>query len=138
MAQKEVPAQYQNVGRFWGASRSMNPVAAIIEPATLAKWTEKTAIPWEPSAIRHYFDKILRRYQEKIMNYDRKGNRRTDPNGKVMKKRKASMIRHESELTGCFKIRNGTKIFMQLMNYITEYGPDRNTLERAILQRIPF
>jgi len=137
-AQKEVPQEFQNVGRFWGCSRAMHPTPNLYGPHEIANLTRNAVIPWESAAIRHYFDKILRRYQEKVMNYTREGNRRANRDGKVNRWKKASMIRHESEMSGHFKIKNGTKILMQLMNYIVEYGPDRYSLEHAIKQRTPF
>lgn len=137
-AQKDVPQEFQNVGRFWGCSRAMHPTPNLYGPHEIANLTRKAVIPWEPAAIRHYFDKVLRRYQEKLMNYTREGKRRTTKQGKVYRWKGASMIRHESEMSGHFKIKNGTKILMQLMNYVCEYGPDRHTIEHAIKQRTPF
>ncbi|MBV5347716.1 hypothetical protein JZU46_05830, partial [bacterium] len=149
IAQKEVPARYRSVGRFWGSSRNMKPIPAIITPESLAAITRNNAVPWEPAAIRHFFDKILRRYQEKQMNYEKKHVKVVNLEGKKVpwttierrknqKKRKSSIIRHCSELSGNFKIKNGAKIIYQLMNYIADHGPDRNTLLRAIKERIPF
>ena len=149
IAQKDVPAHYQNVGRFWGNSRNLTPKASLITPELLANLTRKKAVPWEAPAIRHYFDKILRRYQEKQMNHDKKTCEVLNLEGKKVKwttierrvnkkKKKASIIRHNSELSGAFKIKNGSKIIYQLMNYITDHPPDLFSLQHAIKERVPF
>jgi len=83
------------------------------------------------------------------MNYQKKFNEERNIEGKKVKwttiekrtksrKRKASIIRHNSELSGAFKIKNGSKIIYQLMNYIADHGPDRGTLQVGIRDRIPF
>ena len=124
-AQKDVPKEFVNVGRFWGCSRGMQPIPTIIEPKSIANLTRTAAVPWEPAAVRHYFDKILRRWQERQMNYDRQGNRRLDPQtNKVKKWRNASLIRHESELSGAFKIKNGARVVERLLNYVVTNPPD--------------
>ena len=138
-AQKDVPKEFVNVGRFWGCSRGMHPIPTIIEPETVANLTRKDELPWEPAAVRHYFDKILRRWQERQMNYDRQGNRRRDPRtGKVNKWRNASIIRHESELSGNFKIKNGARVVERLLNYVATSRPDRYSLRAADNARVPF
>lgn len=138
-AQKDVPKEFVNVGRFWGCSRGMHPIPTIIEPETVANLTRKAELPWEPAAVRHYFDKILRRWQERQMNYDRQGNRRRDPRtGKVNKWRNASIIRHESELSGNFKIKNGARVVERLLNYVATSRPDRYSLRAADNARVPF
>lgn len=137
--QKEVPPEYQNVGRFWAISRNLKPEPTHYGPEEVANLTRKAAVPWEPASIRHYFDKILRRYQEKLMNYDRSGQRRTDKKtGKALRYKKASMTRACSELSGNFKIKNGARIINQLLNYIVSNPPDRYSLARAIAERVPF
>ncbi|MBV5337641.1 MAG: hypothetical protein J0653_06775, partial [Deltaproteobacteria bacterium] len=147
--QKDVPAHYQNVGRFWGSSRNLTPQASLITPELLANLTRKKAVPWEAPAIRHFFDKILRRYQEKQMNYMKKTCEVLNQEGQKVKwttierrtngtKRKASITRHCSELSGAFKIKNGSKIIYQLMNYITDHQPDLFSLQHAIKERVPF
>jgi hypothetical protein len=139
IAQKEVPANFRNVGRFWGCSRSMTPIPTHYGPQEIAKLTVSNPSPWHPASIRHYFDKILRRYQEKQMNYDRQGNRRENPaTGKVNSYKKASIIRHESELSGNFKIKNGAKVVEQLLNYVVTHGPDRWSLRAALQHHVPF
>lgn len=138
-AQKDVPKEFQNVGRFWGCSRSMSPKPTHYGAEEVANLTRKTAVPWEPAAVRHYMDKVLRRWQERQMNYDRQGNRRRNPaTGKVNPWKNASMIRHESELSGCFKIKNGAKVFERLLNYIATSPPDRYSIAKAIAERVPF
>mgnify|MGYP001809958834 CR=1 FL=1 len=139
IAQKDVPRDFVNVGRFWGCSRNMQPKPTLFGPPEIANLTKRKAVPWEPTAVRHYFDKVLRRYQEKQMNYDRQGNRRRNPlTGKVNRWKNASMIRHESELSGNFKIKNGSKVIYQLLNYVSTNGPDRWSLQAAIKERVPF
>jgi len=149
IAQKDVPANYRNVGRFWGNSRNLTPVPNLITPEMLAAITRNKPVPWEPASIRHYFDKVLRRYQEKQMNYQKNFTEEKNLEGKKVKwttiekrtksrKRKASIIRHNSELSGAFKIKNGSKIIYQMMNYIADYGPDRGALQAGIRDRIPF
>jgi len=138
-AQKEVPPSFQNVGRFWGCSRNMHPVPTVITPEQIANLTQKAVIPWEPEAIRRYFDRTLRRWQEHQMNYDRQGNRRKNhATGKPRKWKSASMIRQNSELSGEFKIKNGSKIIEKLLNYVVQHGPDPYSLAAAIKERIPF
>jgi len=137
--QKDVPPEFQNVGRFWGSSRSLQPVATLFGPGEIANLTKKDATPWEPAAVRHYFDKILRRYQEKQMNYNKKGTRRRDPKtGKVLPWRKASMTRSCSELSGNFKIANGAKVVEQLLSYVVTNPPDRWSIQAATKEKIPF
>jgi len=147
IAQKDVPAHYQNVGRFWGSSRNLTPKPALITPELLAALTRTKAVPWEPPAIRHFFDKILRRYQERQMNYAKSNSKVKNIEGQETswvdierrpRKRKASIVRHCSELSGAFKIKNGSKILYQLMNYIVDHPPDRFSLTRAIKERVPF
>jgi hypothetical protein len=137
--QKEVPPEYQNVGRFWASSRNLKPEPTHYGPEEVAKLTRTTAVPWEAAAVRHYFDKVLRRFQEHQMNYDRQGRRRINPKtGKVQPYRKAAMVRSCSELSGNFKIRNGSKAIAQLLNYIVTHPPDPYSLAKAIAARVPF
>lgn len=138
-AQKDVPKEFVNVGRFWGCSRGMQPIPTIIEPKSIANLTRTTAVPWEPAAVRHYFDKILRRWQERQMNYDRQGNRRRDPKtDKVKKWRNASLIRHESELSGAFKIKNGARVVERLLNYVATNPPDLFSFRAGLRDEVPF
>lgn len=138
-AQKEVPAEFRNVGRFWGCSRGMHPKPTILEPETVAQITRLAPVPWEPAAVRHFFDKILRRWQERQMNYDRQGTRRRDPKtGKVNPWKKASMIRHESELSGAFKVKNGARVVERLLNYVATSPPDLFSFRAGLKDRLPF
>lgn len=140
--QKEVPPEFQSVGRFWGSSRNLKPKALLIGPEEIANHAKKSTwdtATWEPRAVRHYFDKVLRRYQERQMNYTKEGCRRIDTQtGKVKPWRKASMTRACSELSGNFKIANGAKIILQLMKYVAENPPDRWSIRAGNLDKTPF
>ena len=138
-AQKDVPPEFRNVGRFWGCSRGMHPKPTILEPKTVAQITRLAPVPWEPAAVRHFFDKILRRWQERQMNRDRQGNRRRDPQtGKVKPWKKASMTRCDSELSGNFKIKNGARVVERLLNYVATNPPDLYSHRAAVADRLPF
>lgn len=138
--QKTVPPEYHNVGRFWGCSHNMIPVPDICTAEGISRITAHLPVPWEFASVAKIFHKIMRRYHEKVLNYDRQGNRRTQKNGKVQKWKKSPLIRFSSGdlVNGSFKIPGGKKIFYQILNYIVVNGPDRWSLQAAIKQRIPF
>lgn len=139
IAQKDVPKEYINVGRFWGNSKDMQPIPQIFTPEQIASETKNDVIPWEPAAVEHYVARNLRKWQENQMNRDRNGNRRTDEQtGKVQSWKKAAFIRQESTLNGNFKIINGTKIFNRLMHYIAFNAPDKWSISAANRVKIPF
>ena len=134
IAQKDVPPEYQNVGRFWGNSRNMNPVPEIYTPEQIAATTtESNVIPWEPSAVERYINRQLRKWQERQMNRTPDGTKR-----KQRRKKKASMTRQESEMNGRFKIRNGTKILKRLIHYMQFNSPDLGSLKVSNREKIPF
>jgi len=128
--QKNVPQAFQNVGRFWGCSRNIHPKPDLFGSAEVANLTKNNPTPWDKTMVRHFMDKVLRRFQERQMNYDREGKRRKNPvTGKVNPYRKASLIRQRSTQSGTFKIKNGAKAVLQLLGYIAEHPPDLFTLK---------
>lgn len=130
--QKEVPAQYHNVGRFWGHSRNMQPVGMIVEPSIVARFA---AMPgqWDEQGLVRFIDRTLRRFHEKSLNFNRKtGERRKG------KKRKSPLTRGRGELPGAFRVPFGSQLLFQIMNYVAMYGPDPGTLRRKLQDEIPF
>lgn len=131
--QKEVPEQYHNVGRFWGHSHNMQPIGTIVEPAAVVRFTLPGTFQWDENGITRFFDRTLRRYHEKSMNYDRKtGQKRKG------KKKKSPITRAQAEIPGAFRIPFAAPLVNQLMNYVAENGPDLGTIRRYVNDQLPF
>jgi hypothetical protein len=128
--QKDVPHHYQSVGRFWGVSRNLIPIPEIITAEQIAERCE-TSITWDANMINHFIARTFRRLQENQMNRDRSGKARAG------KKRKASFLRQQSELGGCFKVRHGSRVLMQIINYVRFNAPDIHTMQHKG-DEIPF
>lgn len=65
VAQKQVPENYHNVGRFWGNSRNMKPVSGLV-------------IPGEDCSYKTYKKAcriVAKRYEKRIKKYVRKNLR---------------------------------------------------------------
>ena len=139
VAQKDVPPQYQDVGRFWGCSRNMQPLGKVHTPEEVAQAAQPSVMPWTPEGVAHYVGKILRRWQEHQMNKDKSGQRRKSPTtGKVLHWKKASITRQRSTLPGEFKIKNGAAVLQKLMCYINKFPPDPYTIKQQTAQAVPF
>lgn len=126
--QKDVPAHYQNVGRFWGCSRGFVPAPVIVEPETAAPWSAG----WSPCMIERFMERTLRRYHEHCLNRDyrtgqkRKGRRRRSP-----------ITYAAGEQNGAFRVPHGAAIVYQLLNYVAEYPPDLGAVRRYE-NEVPF
>jgi hypothetical protein len=132
--QKEVPEGYRNVGKFWDNSSGMNPKPdMVVEPSAVARFAKPTTIPWNEESLKRFFDRTLRRYHEKCMNYDRTKQARRNK-----RRRKSQVIAGRAELSGAFRVPFGTKILVQLMNYVAEYGPDDWAIARRHEDVVPF
>jgi hypothetical protein len=139
-AQKDVPPEYVNVGRFWGNSQNMIPKCQVITPGQIASTSKgnNPVISWEPVAVERYVNRALRKLQEKQMNYEKDGTRRKDEKGKIRKKKKASFTRSEGTLNGGFKIRNGASSIMKLIHYMQFSVPDKWSLAAISRAKLPF
>jgi hypothetical protein len=152
IVQKEVPPEYQNVGRFWGHSKNMQPVPEIVTPEQIAATANNQAVngircgkngllsTWDAVSAEKFINRTLRKWQEHQMNRDSNGNRRGTINGigKATRWKKASFTRQESEMSGTFKIRNGTKILKKLINYMQFNDPDQWSQLASHKARLPF
>ncbi|NCC62303.1 MAG: hypothetical protein EOM12_15490 [Verrucomicrobiae bacterium] len=108
----------------------MVPIPTIIMPEEIA--SNSYSQQWDSAMVKHYIARAFRRLQERQLNYDRQGNRREGP------RRKASITRQCSELTGAFKIANGSKALMQLIHYIRFNSPDEIALNHRQQNLLPF
>ena len=111
--QKEVPAHYQNVGRFWGCSRNFVPVPTIIEPETIAPWSAG----WAPDQVERTIVRTLRRYHERCMNYDRQSWTK-----RAGRKHRRSPLR-QGDTNGAHSIPFAAPILYQLLDYMAEHSP---------------
>lgn len=132
--QKDVPAGYYNVGRFWGHSRGFEPVPKMtVEPAAVARISYQGCIRWNEESVKRFIDRTLRRYHERCQNFDRKtGERRTK------RWKRSKIICGRSQVSGVFRVPFGAKLMVQLMNYFAEYGPDDWAIARRHEDEIPF
>ena len=112
--QKEVPAHYSNVGRFWGCSRNFVPVPTILEPETIAPWSAG----WAPDQVERTIVRTLRRYHERCMNYDRQSWTK-----RAGRKPRKSPLR-QGDTNGAHSIPFATPILYQLLDYMAEHPPD--------------
>ena len=112
--QKEVPAHYSNVGRFWGCSRNFVPVPTIIEPETIAPWSAG----WAPDQIERTIVRTLRRYHERCMNYDRQSWTK-----RAGRKPRKSPLR-QGDTNCAHSIPFAAPILYQLLDYMAEHPPD--------------
>lgn len=131
--QKEVPAQYHNVGRFWGHSQNMHPVGMIVEPSAITRFTAPGVAQWDEDGLTRFINRTLRRYHEKCMNYNRKTGQKRQG-----KKRKSPMTRAQAEIPGAFRIPFAAPLVVQIMNYVAENGPDIGTFRRWLMEETPF
>lgn len=102
MEQKDVPAGFEEVGRFWGYSRNMKPLAMRYDYAELAKEAENG---WAEDEIRLYFQRALRRYHDSQLRQFKK-----------------SCFLGKSGWTRV-SVPNGTRVFHRLCAWVYETGP---------------
>jgi hypothetical protein len=131
--QKEVPQQYHNVGRFWGHSSNMQPIGMIVEPSAIARFTAPGVAKWDEEGLTRFINRTLRRYHEKCMNYNRKTWEKRQG-----KKKKSPMTRAQAEVPGAFRIPFAAPLVVQIMNYVSENGPDLGTFHRWLNNQPPF
>lgn len=102
MEQKQVPAGFEDVGHFWGASRNMKPIAMRYDYAELAK---EAATGWAEDQIRLYFQRSMRRYHDSQLRLFGK----------------SSFLGHNG--WSRVKVPNGTRVFHQLCEWVYQIGP---------------
>lgn len=128
-AQKEVPEHYRNVGRFWGCSRNMIPVPTIVEPDAIARFADH----WTAPQLNRFFDRVLRRYQERQWNRDRKTGQK-----RKQRKRKSPLTWQQGEMNGAFRVAFAATIFNQLLNYVATNPPPVDRGDRRRDDQPPF
>jgi hypothetical protein len=138
--QKDVPAWFKSVARFWGCSYNMIPESELFTCEAITATTAHHPTPWDMASFSRFAHRVFRRFHEKKMNYDKSGQRRKSKTGQVHKWRKSTVIRQSSGelIDGCFRIPDGRKILKQLMRYIVGHEPDLYSLRASIKARIPF
>ncbi|MBV5347358.1 hypothetical protein JZU46_03975 [bacterium] len=102
MEQKNVPAGFEDVGRFWGYSRNMKPLAMRYDYAKLA---EEAGNGWAEEQIRLYFQRALRRYHDSQIRQF----------GKSCFLGKSGWTR--------VQVPNGTRVFHKLCEWAYRVGP---------------
>ena len=124
--QKAVPTHYENVGRFWGASRNFAPLPTIIEPETVAPWSAG----WAPDQVQRFVVRTLRRFQERCMNYDR-----TTWEKRPGKRRRSGL--RQGDTNGRHVVPYAAPVLYQLLDYMAEHSPDPYAVAWMAAQ-VPF
>jgi hypothetical protein len=110
----------------------MQPVSEIIEPAKLAQTATDLAIQWDEDGLTRFINRIMRRWHEKCLNFDRKTGQRRK------KKKKSPVVQGRSEVPGAFRIPFATPLFLKIMDYVQTNGPGPGTIQRHNQNQAPF
>ena len=116
--QKDVPEGFEDVGRFWGYSRNMKPIALRYDYEQLQK---EAFGEWSTEEIRLYFQRTMRRYH----------------NSKLRQFGKSSFL--SSGSWSRVKVPNGTRVFHRLIEWIQQTGPPTGDMKyRVPSGPVPF